>query len=129
MYIYTGNTLGSIVFNKVDFTSNHFLRHNEGVLVVKNQFTACNPNSDSVLQSVSIKLLDCSFFNNTAHDDVAVLSVLTNENQGTGLYHHININIKLSDCNFDFNFDFNFGGNSIVHVNVPLYFMIYNNRM
>ena len=111
------NALGSIVFNKVDFISNHFVRHNGGILVVKSQYTACNPDSDHiVLQSVSIKLMDCSFFNNTALDDVAALSVLTSENQGSTVNHDFNINIELSDCNFDFNFS----GNSIVRVNVPL---------
>ena len=77
VYIFTVNTLGSIVFNKVNFTSNHFLRHKGGVLVVKSQFTACNPDNNLVVRSVSIKLTDCTIFNNTAFDDVAALSVLT----------------------------------------------------
>ena len=117
VYIFTVNTLGSIVFNKVNFTSNHFLRHKGGVLVVRSQFTACNPDNNLVVRSVSIKLTDFTIFNNTAFDDVAALSVLTSENQGSGVYHEFIINIELSDCNFDFNF----GGNSVVHIDIPLY--------
>ena len=122
IYIVTQNTFGSITFESVNFTSIHFPKQNEGALVITNQFTDC---TDTIpiphIFTLSVKLIDCTFFNNTAPNHVVPLNVIVSEDLAAPVNDNYVIQILLSGCSFDHNI----GGDSIVYVNVPTYKDLY----
>ena len=104
-----------ITFINVSFISNHILTHSRGTLLVNNHFEYCN-------DIVSIELIDCNFYNNTALDHVIVLA-LDVVPYGDKYIHDSNISIELSGCNL---YD-NYGGKSIVYINVPTIESVHRN--
>ena len=112
IYIENMNTVFSIVFQSVNFISNHVLVDNGGILLINNQFADWYS-----IQPVSAQLIDCTFHTNTALDHVVALNVFINVNQNSHLVviYDFNVTLTLSNSNFDDNF----GGKSIVYVNVP----------
>jgi len=107
--IVTKNIIVSIMFTKVNFTSNYFSRHNTAALHITNHNANCDPYS-----AVSIQLSNCTFYKNIALDDVVILYI-TAESQDSFNDHKLQINLKLSNCNFDCNV----GGRSIVYIKGP----------
>ena len=116
IYIVAENTFGSITFENVNFTSIHFPKQDEGALVITSQFTHCI-NSFINPYTLSVKLITCTFVNNTAQDHVVAFNIIVNENLVTPVNDKFAVNVTLSGCRFDHNT----GGDSIVYVTVPTY--------
>ena len=97
VHITTENTTASIIFTNVNFISNH------ESLLIENHFTDC------YVYAVSIQLIDCIFYNNTALHHVVSFNIIANFD------HKFDVKIELSNCIFDGNI----GNTSIVHTNTP----------
>ena len=112
VYIENRNSIFSIMFTKVNFTSNHYITDDRGMLLINNHFTDWYSTDP-----VSIQLTDCTFDNNNALDHVVALNVYIHEKQNPYfvVIYDFNVTITLSDSYFDDNV----GGKSIVHINVP----------
>ena len=104
IYIDTDNSIVSVIFNNVNFMSNHFSTNNRGAVFIRSLFTKCLH-----IYLASIQLTNCTFSKNTALDHVVAINIVVNA------VYPFNINIKLSDCKFDYNN----GDKSILYINVP----------
>ena len=102
VHITTENTTASIIFTNVSFISN------DESLLIENHFTDCYRN-----YTVSIQLIDCFFYKNTALHHVTSFNVIADNIQNFD--HEFDVNIKLSDCIFDGNI----GRTSIAYINMP----------